>query len=260
MAAGQRQEEDVLVIRNTFLEVRCKGDVPWTLQRSHSDTDLSDKSSVSKGSEKAGKAGQPYFPLSSFLPKGLPNPLHEGQSLSTEASLSRDMHDIDTDSAQSEGARSNQKNRIEATSSAGSFAAPSQAARSDVPSIGSISHTNGNCKPCFRLSSEGGCNKGYHCEFCHLDHVRKTRRRPCKAKRDQCKRLVAMVGDDALAMYAADGHQPDVCAEPGAISSGIAYLNNLLKGTSTGRAVGYGHPEQHHPGHHGQQPTSKLAL
>eukprot|EP00927_Polykrikos_kofoidii_P035049 TRINITY_DN2962_c0_g1_i4.p1 TRINITY_DN2962_c0_g1~~TRINITY_DN2962_c0_g1_i4.p1 ORF type:complete len:448 (-),score=92.14 TRINITY_DN2962_c0_g1_i4:262-1533(-) len=52
----------------------------------------------------------------------------------------------------------------------------------EVPSIGSVNHLNGNCKPCaFSASSE--CTKGADCKFCHLCEVGEKQRRRKAARR-----------------------------------------------------------------------------
>ena len=55
----------------------------------------------------------------------------------------------------------------------------------DLPSIGSQGHYNGDCKPCSFLYAKG-CNNGAMCMFCHLcDRSEKKRRQ--KAKRAALK-------------------------------------------------------------------------
>jgi len=38
----------------------------------------------------------------------------------------------------------------------------------ELPSIGSVGHSTGECRPCAHSWREGGCSKGWSCAFCHL--------------------------------------------------------------------------------------------
>lgn len=51
------------------------------------------------------------------------------------------------------------------------------------------SHNAGLCKPCLFVRTGVGCKSGLACQFCHLVHSRESR--PCKAKRDRYKKLLA---------------------------------------------------------------------
>lgn len=57
-------------------------------------------------------------------------------------------------------------------------------------SIGSLAHSEGNCKPCLFVCTKVGCQNGMECEFCHFPHKRKNKPRPCKGKRDRYRKLV----------------------------------------------------------------------
>jgi hypothetical protein len=59
------------------------------------------------------------------------------------------------------------------------------------PSIGSILHTQGKCKPCHYAFIKKGCANAEKCEFCHYSHQHLKKRRPCKEQRDGYKRLIA---------------------------------------------------------------------
>lgn len=68
-------------------------------------------------------------------------------------------------------------------------------------SLGSEGH-DANCKVCLFVFSPAGCENGVLCTFCHFNHKRAHRPRPCKGKRNRFKKLVARVeqlrGGDAL--------------------------------------------------------------
>eukprot|EP00929_Paragymnodinium_shiwhaense_P083707 TRINITY_DN44702_c0_g1_i1.p1 TRINITY_DN44702_c0_g1~~TRINITY_DN44702_c0_g1_i1.p1 ORF type:complete len:268 (+),score=38.96 TRINITY_DN44702_c0_g1_i1:71-874(+) len=111
----------------------------------------------------------------------------------------------------------------------------SKSGLADLPSVGSAKHAAGTCRPCLHISARTGCKSGRNCSFCHIAHEKKHRRRPCKAKRDHCKRLVAMVGEaapDAYAMSVPDSHRTT-----GSTSTAVSYLNNLLKGGARASSV-----------------------
>jgi hypothetical protein len=46
----------------------------------------------------------------------------------------------------------------------------------DVPSVGSLSHATGQCKPCAFMRSTQGCATGSACSFCHLCDPETTKR------------------------------------------------------------------------------------
>mmetsp|Transcript_128927 Transcript_128927/g.248386 ORF Transcript_128927/g.248386 Transcript_128927/m.248386 type:complete len:234 (+) Transcript_128927:76-777(+) len=57
------------------------------------------------------------------------------------------------------------------------------------PSVGSVKHSKGTCKPCMFAHSRVGCSKGLSCPWCHYSH--KNSKRPCKSKRDHFRKLIA---------------------------------------------------------------------
>lgn len=92
-----------------------------------------------------------------------------------------------------------------------------------LPSQGSALHDVGECRPCLYLSSKLGCLNGEACRFCHLAHAKKSRPRPCKATRIQCKQIASMI--DTLAP---DPQQLlEVTEKLGARSS---YMRTILRG------------------------------
>lgn len=59
-----------------------------------------------------------------------------------------------------------------------------------LPSIGSVRHEEGSCKPCvFAHNDKKACENGKQCPFCHFPHAPKKRVRLCKKKRMEMKRL-----------------------------------------------------------------------
>jgi len=65
-----------------------------------------------------------------------------------------------------------------------------QSLASPLLSVGSGNHELGTCKPCIFVHQESGCENGNGCMFCHHTHQRKTKTRPCKAKRDRFNNLL----------------------------------------------------------------------
>lgn len=68
--------------------------------------------------------------------------------------------------------------------------------RQSPPSIGSVLHFEGQCKPCHYANMKKGCQHGENCGFCHYTHDFMKRRRPCKEQRNHYKQLIAAVDDD----------------------------------------------------------------
>lgn len=95
-------------------------------------------------------------------------------------------------------------------------------------SEGAALHETKKCSPCVSLNSGPGCDRGESCHFCHLSHadVKRVRRRPCKASRNRCKKLVddldAKFKDDPVAK----GNEVHrlMCSHP--------YVRSLLQGVS----------------------------
>jgi len=91
-------------------------------------------------------------------------------------------------------------------------------------SQGSHLHDAGKCKPCHYVHTKLGCLNGEDCNFCHIPHTKKSRPRPCKTKRMQCKRIVSM-------LEAATAKDPGQFAEATKVlSSQSSYLRSVLNG------------------------------
>jgi len=98
------------------------------------------------------------------------------------------------------------------------FDGPGIAALAEFWSEGSRIHAEGCCKPCHYVHIGEGCVKGASCEFCHLPHLRKNKARPCKTKRQHCKRFVTALANIAdvqpgrfrAGMEAAGANNPQV--------------------------------------------------
>mmetsp|Transcript_100230 Transcript_100230/g.196794 ORF Transcript_100230/g.196794 Transcript_100230/m.196794 type:complete len:213 (-) Transcript_100230:154-792(-) len=65
----------------------------------------------------------------------------------------------------------------------------------DQWSVGSVSHMPGTCRPCAYVNSILGCKYGSNCRFCHIleGHSEPPRMRPCKARRERLKRVMAVL-------------------------------------------------------------------
>jgi len=57
-------------------------------------------------------------------------------------------------------------------------------------SVGSASHDQGTCKPCMFNFKAGSCIKGVLCQFCHLGHKGKSRRR-CRTGKPRPQKIKA---------------------------------------------------------------------
>jgi hypothetical protein len=70
-------------------------------------------------------------------------------------------------------------------------------AAGDHPSVGSIRHELGACKPCLFVRTHVGCQNGMNCTFCHYLHKSKSKPRPCKGKRDRYRKLLIRMEQNA---------------------------------------------------------------
>jgi hypothetical protein len=133
--------------------------------------------------------------------------------------------------------------------------APPAVQAAELPSKGSASHAEGNCKPCSYVHTKLGCLNGQDCGFCHIPHSTKSRTRPCKAKRMQSKRLQGMIDNAAAkdpeqfaeaakglannneylrSVLQKDSHEPVTTSEQGVshmASGAFEAFMNLLKGS-----------------------------
>eukprot|EP00930_Biecheleria_cincta_P027424 TRINITY_DN19271_c0_g1_i2.p1 TRINITY_DN19271_c0_g1~~TRINITY_DN19271_c0_g1_i2.p1 ORF type:complete len:309 (-),score=48.11 TRINITY_DN19271_c0_g1_i2:262-1188(-) len=50
-------------------------------------------------------------------------------------------------------------------------------------------HSLGTCTPCKFAKSSKGCRRGTDCEFCHLSHHKRKRARPSKGARQRCREM-----------------------------------------------------------------------
>lgn len=90
-------------------------------------------------------------------------------------------------------------------------------------SVGSDLHNEGKCRPCHYVHTDLGCLNGNHCNFCHLPHTKKSRPRPCKTKRLQCKKFVRMLEE-------VRSKKPEQFAEAmQSVSARSSYLHGILK-------------------------------
>jgi len=67
-----------------------------------------------------------------------------------------------------------------------------------LPSLGSVLHAQGKCRPCMWVWSESGCAIGASCRYCHIcrDRSDKQRCRPCKGKRMHYNKMLDKVLQD----------------------------------------------------------------
>mmetsp|Transcript_9553 Transcript_9553/g.15235 ORF Transcript_9553/g.15235 Transcript_9553/m.15235 type:complete len:197 (-) Transcript_9553:52-642(-) len=85
-------------------------------------------------------------------------------------------------------------------------------------------HNIGQCRPCLHFLRKRGCWNGNNCAFCHLEHKDKpSRPRPCKAKRQQCHRALAL-------LQVVHRDDPDSLAlAQKQLSKQSAYIQRILK-------------------------------
>mmetsp|Transcript_23261 Transcript_23261/g.54931 ORF Transcript_23261/g.54931 Transcript_23261/m.54931 type:complete len:299 (+) Transcript_23261:52-948(+) len=63
----------------------------------------------------------------------------------------------------------------------------------DIPTVGSLWHAEGTCRPCFYVFSKSGCHFGRSCKYCHMDHAKRKKDRPPKMVREECKQIAQEV-------------------------------------------------------------------
>jgi len=91
------------------------------------------------------------------------------------------------------------------------------------PVVGLKRNAASNCRPCHYVNTKAGCTNGADCTFCHLDHPKRLRPRPCKSKRTRCKQLAGMLDT----VFANDPEQMNEAAE--ILSKQNAYLKAVVK-------------------------------
>mmetsp|Transcript_140841 Transcript_140841/g.351118 ORF Transcript_140841/g.351118 Transcript_140841/m.351118 type:complete len:178 (-) Transcript_140841:101-634(-) len=86
-------------------------------------------------------------------------------------------------------------------------------------------HSSQSCKPCAFAHTEAGCVEGIMCRFCHFTHpaVPRLRPRPCKNKRERCKKLV----DKLVSVIDEDPDSYDPTRLPPAIRENPTYMARL---------------------------------
>lgn len=73
-------------------------------------------------------------------------------------------------------------------------APPADEGRTMCTSVGSWGHASGFCRPCAFVRAEEGCKFGAMCTFCHAaGHDDYVRARPCRAKRQRLRRVIAKI-------------------------------------------------------------------
>mmetsp|Transcript_10333 Transcript_10333/g.24862 ORF Transcript_10333/g.24862 Transcript_10333/m.24862 type:complete len:292 (+) Transcript_10333:71-946(+) len=90
-------------------------------------------------------------------------------------------------------------------------------------SVGSEHHATGQCRPCHYVFAKSGCTNGAACTFCHFQHPKRFRPRPCRSKRYKCKRLASVL--DKVFDNDPDSFQSLVEE----LSSQGGYLNTVVK-------------------------------
>ncbi|CAE7799234.1 unnamed protein product [Symbiodinium sp. CCMP2592] len=80
----------------------------------------------------------------------------------------------------------------------------------DIPTVGSLWHAEGTCRPCFYVFSKSGCHFGRSCKYCHMDHAKRKKERPPKMVREECKQIAQEVFRNESAQAAASEDVEDL--------------------------------------------------
>eukprot|EP00419_Tripos_fusus_P008048 CAMPEP_0172685692 /NCGR_PEP_ID=MMETSP1074-20121228/20426_1 /TAXON_ID=2916 /ORGANISM="Ceratium fusus, Strain PA161109" /LENGTH=177 /DNA_ID=CAMNT_0013504883 /DNA_START=29 /DNA_END=562 /DNA_ORIENTATION=- len=91
-------------------------------------------------------------------------------------------------------------------------------------SVGSAKHGSGLCRPCHYCHTKDGCRAGEDCQFCHLPHTSVDQKRPCRARRRQCRIIADIVKDSGEDLD--HGEYVDVIESIGSKST---YMQKVLK-------------------------------
>jgi len=199
-----------MIVKNTFLEVV---DAPLTggITRSRSESNLSSYRSRSSASQHSlsqrsiskGQAPQDSASDGDTWPPGCP---------SNDTSSDASTVNIDRNSSEEQQLLSTDLQEL---------------------SCGSAAHSSGLCKPCLYIHARMGCLNGADCRFCHVDsHPVKHRVRPCKAKRTQCKNLLAMLDT----VFGSGTEQYTQVSE--ALGAKSAYMRTILKAKASNSPSG----------------------
>jgi len=183
--------------------------------------------SCSTGSESLHSAPLPYLAYMSMDFKDVYSDLDD--------SCSTDLASSDLDTCDSSVAYQNSYvgagtwRTLMPSTSAPDSDAPTQFQDADVNGYGSMQsmasldlHGAGQCRPCLYNASKNGCMNGSACRFCHLEHKKKNRPRPCKATRIQCKKLVGAL----KTVFAEDSKEFHDASN--ILSNQNTYMNSLL--------------------------------
>jgi len=63
------------------------------------------------------------------------------------------------------------------------------------PSVGSVGHPTGRCRPCHYFRTKAGCVNAEQCGFCHCKHSKRSRPRLGRPEREKCRQLAQLVFD-----------------------------------------------------------------
>jgi len=118
--------------------------------------------------------------------------------------------------------------------------------RDGMWSKGSERHSEGTCKPCHYVHTSRGCNSGQDCTFCHLPHVQTSNKggnRPCKSKREQCRKILGLIGQ-----IAESGENAQVLQVYENVACQSTYMQGMLqKHWNSGRDQQQAPGEEHKP-------------
>lgn len=175
------------------------GDLPADVSRSSKGREVSSSSKVesSTTSNETSLSPADQAALSRLVQRGSSR-ANAGYSAQGSAAPASDSHFVwggveetstnETTSSMTKSGKESPKREVERAVSMTAYGQP-------IWSKGSTGHEEGSCKPCLFFQTKVGCNKGVECTFCHIQHKRKERTRPCKGKRDRYKKLVSRIAE-----------------------------------------------------------------
>eukprot|EP00419_Tripos_fusus_P062635 CAMPEP_0172932308 /NCGR_PEP_ID=MMETSP1075-20121228/219935_1 /TAXON_ID=2916 /ORGANISM="Ceratium fusus, Strain PA161109" /LENGTH=365 /DNA_ID=CAMNT_0013793635 /DNA_START=110 /DNA_END=1207 /DNA_ORIENTATION=- len=115
-------------------------------------------------------------------------------------------------------------------------------------SVGSAKHGSGLCRPCHYCHTKDGCRAGEDCQFCHLPHTSVDQKRPCRARRRQCRIIADIVKDSGEDLDHGGMCVPDIANMPQAVEwlrkAGMWSVGSAKHGSGLCRPCHYCHTEE----------------
>jgi hypothetical protein len=115
---------------------------------------------------------------------------------------------------------------------ASSFSTPArsshQGSPTNLPSLGSAGHAEGTCKRCC-FFPKGRCQNGFSCEFCHIEHEKRSRKKTKKSKKVVNRRAPGWPSSSTASDYMVEPSFSNLSVQP----PGLESVNATREGSAT---------------------------